>query len=141
VGAAAPAIRSAGRLIEARLRLRAAGSRSFYQAVGGGGMSRKTSGCTGWKLNSTQLARALVISRAQVWKLLRAGRLPGPVRNGEAVPRWSYDELRDWVRAGCPDRTQWGVMKFLRARLRRPGSGVSSAPPATSQTEVTNDRR
>lgn len=91
-------------------------------------MSQFTAGTASCRLNSTQLACALAISRAQVWKLLRAGRLPAPVRRGGAAPRWSYYELREWVQAGCPARKQWIARKLLRGRLRMPGDG--QAPPA-----------
>jgi excisionase family DNA binding protein len=52
-------------------------------------------------------ARLLGISRSQLYKMLSAGRLPGPVRLGLAAPRWRVDELRQWVAAGAPPRDVW----------------------------------
>ncbi|MFL5330870.1 MAG: helix-turn-helix transcriptional regulator [Gemmataceae bacterium] len=35
-----------------------------------------------------------------------AGWIPRPVRIGRST-LWRADELRDWVRAGCPRRAEW----------------------------------
>jgi len=35
-----------------------------------------------------------------------AGWIPRPVRIGRST-LWRVDELRDWVAAGCPRRTEW----------------------------------
>jgi predicted DNA-binding transcriptional regulator AlpA len=35
-----------------------------------------------------------------------AGWIPRPVRIGRST-LWRADELRDWVAAGCPRRTEW----------------------------------
>jgi predicted DNA-binding transcriptional regulator AlpA len=35
-----------------------------------------------------------------------AGRIPQPMRFGR-LTRWRTDELRAWVIAGCPKRTDW----------------------------------
>jgi excisionase family DNA binding protein len=48
-----------------------------------------------------ELATILSVSTRTVWRLLSAGKLIQPVRIGSAV-RWRYDEVCDWVRAGCP---------------------------------------
>jgi predicted DNA-binding transcriptional regulator AlpA len=37
---------------------------------------------------------------------LAAGRLPAPLKLGGST-RWRVAELRDWVAAGCPSRTDW----------------------------------
>jgi predicted DNA-binding transcriptional regulator AlpA len=52
-------------------------------------------------------ARLLDISRAQLYRLHSAGRLPLPVYCGTRAPRWVVAELRDWLAAGCPDRQTW----------------------------------
>ncbi len=54
-----------------------------------------------------EVAKLLGISRAQVWKLLSAGKLPLPVRLGTKAPRWRVHELRAWLDAGAPDRQTW----------------------------------
>ena len=35
-----------------------------------------------------------------------AGLIPQPVRIGRST-FWRYDELREWVEAGCPPRDEW----------------------------------
>ena len=50
-------------------------------------------------------AELLGISRAQLWKLHSSGKMPRPVRLGAKATRWRVDELRAWLKAGCPDRT------------------------------------
>jgi predicted DNA-binding transcriptional regulator AlpA len=35
-----------------------------------------------------------------------SGKLPKPIRLGGKV-LWSIDELRNWIKAGCPDRATW----------------------------------
>ncbi len=62
-------------------------------------------------LTPKDTAALLGISRAQLWKLHSAGKLPLPVRLGAKAPRWVADELRDWLAAGAPDRQTWQRMK------------------------------
>ena len=57
-------------------------------------------------------ARLSGICRAKWFELQSAGKVPAPIRTlGTRCPRWSVEELRDWVRAGCPDRVQWERVK------------------------------
>jgi predicted DNA-binding transcriptional regulator AlpA len=39
-----------------------------------------------------------------------AGWIPKPVRVGRST-LWRADELREWVAAGCPRRSEWEVRK------------------------------
>ena len=48
-------------------------------------------------LTAKDAAALLGVSRAQLWKLHAAGKLPLPVRLGTRAPRWRYDELREWL--------------------------------------------
>lgn len=48
-----------------------------------------------------EVARLLNISKRTLWRLLSAGKLPKPVRLGNAV-RWRRDELEQWISQGCP---------------------------------------
>jgi len=57
-------------------------------------------------LSADEVAEALGISRAHVWKLASAGRLPRPVRLGRAV-RWARKDLEEWLAAGAPSRDRW----------------------------------
>jgi len=47
------------------------------------------------------VARMLDISVRSVWRLLSAGKLVTPRRLGRSV-RWSRNEIREWIEAGCP---------------------------------------
>ena len=62
-------------------------------------------------LSAKEAACLLGISRAQIWKLHSAGKIPMPVRLGTRAPRWRVDELRAWLAAGCPDRQTWERMR------------------------------
>jgi excisionase family DNA binding protein len=57
-------------------------------------------------LSADEVAEALGISRAHVWKLASTGRLPKPVHLGRAV-RWPRKDLEAWLAAGAPSRDRW----------------------------------
>jgi predicted DNA-binding transcriptional regulator AlpA len=50
------------------------------------------------------------LSKATWARLNSAGKIPRPVRLGGRV-LWRLEELRDWVRAGCPDRQRWELFR------------------------------
>ena len=52
------------------------------------------------------VARMLNVSTRQVFRLSKIGKLPKPVRFGKCV-RWRIEEIRDFVKAGCPCRDEW----------------------------------
>ena len=58
------------------------------------------------------LAKLLSRSVGSLWRDDAAGRLPRAVRIGSSK-RWRFDEIRDWVSAGCPSRSDW---EAIRAR-------------------------
>lgn len=64
-------------------------------------------------LSADEVAEALGISRAHVWKLASAGRLPKPIRLGRAV-RWSRKDLEEWLAAGAPSRDRWEDIRLPR---------------------------
>lgn len=57
-------------------------------------------------IRDRELAALLGCSRALVWRLNSAGRIPQPVRVG-GLTRWRVDEVRAWVAAGAPPRARW----------------------------------
>lgn len=57
-------------------------------------------------LSAEEVADALGISRAHVWKLHSIGKLPRPVRLGRVV-RWDRKILEAWLAAGAPSRDRW----------------------------------
>jgi len=61
-------------------------------------------------LSAEEVADALGISRAHVFKLHSGGRLPRPIRLGRAV-RWPRKDLEEWLAAGAPPRDRWESMK------------------------------
>jgi predicted DNA-binding transcriptional regulator AlpA len=52
----------------------------------------------------------LSLSRASIFAIHSAGKLPRPVRPTGSDPRWRVSELAEWVRCGCPGREQWETM-------------------------------
>jgi predicted DNA-binding transcriptional regulator AlpA len=50
-------------------------------------------------LSPTRLAVHIDVSRAQVYRLMRNGKLPDPVQVGKQ-PRWPVDVIDDWVQSG-----------------------------------------
>ena len=60
----------------------------------------------GLLLTAGDAAKMLKISTRFFYSLHNTGRVPLPIRLGKSV-RWRFEELRDWVRAGCPSREKW----------------------------------
>lgn len=60
-------------------------------------------------LNAIETADYLGISRAHLYRLHNAGKIPLPVRLGGAV-RWRIKELMAWIEAGMPIRSRWHNM-------------------------------
>lgn len=60
----------------------------------------------GLLINSREAAKLLQVSERTLWKMQNCGDSPEPIRIGRGV-RWSLEELRAWVRAGCPPRDKW----------------------------------
>lgn len=52
-------------------------------------------------VTATEVAKMLNVSVRTLWRLRSAKQLPTPVRLGSAV-RWRFEEIRDWITAGCP---------------------------------------
>jgi len=66
-------------------------------------------------LSADEVAEALGISRAHVWKLTSTGRLPKPVHLGRAV-RWPRKDLEAWLAAGAPSRDRWEADQQRKSR-------------------------
>jgi predicted DNA-binding transcriptional regulator AlpA len=52
-----------------------------------------------------QLAKMLQTSVRTVWRLRSAGQMIEPIKIGGNT-RWRLDQVRDWIRDGCPPPTQ-----------------------------------
>lgn len=57
-----------------------------------------------------KMAYILGIGERTVRRLDTEGRLPIPVKLGGSI-RWRLNEVRQWVRAGCPGRQKWEDIK------------------------------
>lgn len=58
-------------------------------------------------LVSAKTAAAMCGKSLRTWRTWdAAGWIPRPVRIGRSV-LWRVDELREWIAAGCPRRTEW----------------------------------
>ena len=71
-------------------------------------------------LTAKQLAALLSLSVRSVWRLDEKGELPARLLIGGAV-RWDDEEVRRWIRAGCPNRKRWEEMKVVSA-VRKGGA-------------------
>ena len=60
----------------------------------------------GLLVDTNQVANLLKVCRKTIWTMQTQGRMPKPIRIGSAV-RWSYEEIKAWVDAGCPKETEW----------------------------------
>jgi len=60
----------------------------------------------GLLIDTNQVAKLLQVSARTVWKMEHAGEMPKAIRIGKAV-RWGYEEIQEWVAAGCPAADQW----------------------------------
>ncbi len=59
--------------------------------------------------DAAEAARLCGVSRTTWFALLSSGRAPRGVHLGRCR-RWSVDELRRWIEAGCPARARWESM-------------------------------
>jgi len=66
-------------------------------------------------LSAEEVAEALGISRAHVFRLASSGRLPSSFRLGRAV-RWDKATLEAWLAAGAPPRERWEALRSERER-------------------------
>lgn len=60
----------------------------------------------GLLIDTNQVAHLLKVCQKTVWTMHTQGRMPQSIRIGSAV-RWGYEEIRQWVEAGCPQRDEW----------------------------------
>ena len=55
-------------------------------------------------LDVSALGRMLSCSRATVYRLCDAGKMPRPVKLG-SLTRWRRSDIEEWIADGCPTRT------------------------------------
>ena len=67
-------------------------------------------------LSSEELASMLSISRATLWRMLAAGKLPLPLRPTAGIVRWRSDEIQRWVDSGMPDQITWQALQASSQR-------------------------
>ena len=60
----------------------------------------------GLLINSNALSKLLNLSQGTIYNMEKEGRMPVAIRVGKAV-RWSLDEIKAWIAAGCPERANW----------------------------------
>lgn len=84
------------------------------------GVSTEATGPGSAVLLSTQQAAALLGKSERTWRSWdAAGLVPRPIRIRRSL-FWHPDELRAWIRAGCPRRPQWE--ELLRKQRGNPGT-------------------
>ena len=57
-------------------------------------------------LTANAAAALCSVSVRQWWRWDSAGRTPRAIQIGQ-TKRWSREELKEWIRAGCPPRIEW----------------------------------
>jgi predicted DNA-binding transcriptional regulator AlpA len=62
-------------------------------------------------IDANEVARRLDLSERTVWRLVAAGKLPNPISIGDKSKRWRAKDIRSWVAAGCPSRSEWEVQR------------------------------
>jgi excisionase family DNA binding protein len=60
----------------------------------------------GLLIDSRQAAKLLGVSERTLWGMWKAGKMPQPIRIGQAV-RFGYEELQAWGNAGGPPQKKW----------------------------------
>jgi predicted DNA-binding transcriptional regulator AlpA len=66
-------------------------------------------------LTARQAGELCGVSEATWWRLHAAAKCPASIKIGNST-RWRIEELRAWINACCPHRSEW------EARLRAAGS-------------------
>jgi len=51
-----------------------------------------------------QVSAIAGISKSEIWRLVRQGRFPEPVRLGKRCTRWNLVEVEQWVRERLAER-------------------------------------
>jgi predicted DNA-binding transcriptional regulator AlpA len=69
-------------------------------------------------LTARETWERLGCAKTKFYALLEAGYLPAPVELGR-TPYWRAEELRDYVRANCPHRSDWNWRPALPAKLEQ----------------------
>ncbi len=74
-------------------------------------------------VSAKDLAALLGASERHIRRMDAGGQLPAPLSLGR-LRRWSLQEIRDWLAAGCPCRHDWMATKpalggFPQSRTRR----------------------
>ena len=57
-------------------------------------------------LDAGDAASLLGIGKSTFWRMVSAGQMIRPVRMGNRS-KWRAEEVRDWIRAGCPAPIRW----------------------------------
>lgn len=61
-------------------------------------------------VNAFDAADMCGIGKSQWYGLVASGRAPAPIKLGRKS-LWHKDELKDWIKAGCPAQRIWESMK------------------------------
>lgn len=58
-------------------------------------------------VDAQQLAQLLSLGLRTIRAMDAAGKLPAPIRLSPGCVRWRTADVREWVQAGCPERSEW----------------------------------
>jgi predicted DNA-binding transcriptional regulator AlpA len=62
-------------------------------------------------LRAERASRLCDVSLATWWRWDAAGKVPAGIKISGGAKRWRRRELLAWIRAGCPPRRQWEVLR------------------------------
>jgi predicted DNA-binding transcriptional regulator AlpA len=68
--------------------------------------------------DAARLAKLLCCGLRSIRTWAAAGRLPKPIKLGVRVV-WVVSEIRGWLKAGAPPRTEWEALKGAESNPRR----------------------
>ncbi len=62
-------------------------------------------------LTAEAVAKALSLSKRQIFRMRSAGLICSPVKVGAGAIRWRNSDIEQWIAMGCPDRKTFEAMK------------------------------
>jgi prophage regulatory protein len=60
-------------------------------------------------------AKGIKYSKAHLWRLVKVGKFPAPIRLGEARSAWVESEIDKWIADRIAERDAKGKSAFLRS--------------------------
>jgi len=62
-------------------------------------------------LTAEAVAKALSLSKRQIFRMRSAGLICSPVKVGAGAIRWRSSDIQRWISLGCPDRQNFEAVR------------------------------